>query len=509
MAPELLHVAASACVHLRHSINYSAQALAINTLLDTLIRPNGDVNPSARTCVEWRHDASKAISHIVLGNAPQPGGQWADNPVRASRDIGALSYSEQLSLPGYSFAQHWQCAKGEALPDFSRPTRAEIADYLEYYPTAVGIDGNIRSSTNVTSITRTPYGFHILPLNIHCRSLVLASGIFSIRLPPPTFLSPLVSLRQDTPRGAILVIGSGFTAADIIISAPANRKIIHLFNWDPVNRPSPLKACHGSAYPEYAWVYRQMRHAAEKMPFSGDGAARVPARKQPQKTPSSATQSFSQRDWTNQYEGFANARIVAMAGDGFSDQAASPDEEVYPSRAPLHPQSAESATVHIGRSSFGHRISREIASFHYAVGRRSTLSYLDAPLRAEVLQPAANPHDDDAAVTAAAAEAAQPRAHDFVAAPSLISGTSLRSKIEDQAAAPGSKAAGLELAPGVFAIGSLTGDSLIRFAYGGCCAVAGAIEDAGAKRADAHAAGRNAAMLDEWRKLEHDWWVWA
>lgn len=411
-------------------------------------------------------------------------------------------------------------AKGEPLPDLTRPTRAEIAAYLKQYPAAVEASENIRNSTNVTNIVRTSSGFHITPYNINCRALVLASGIFNIRLPPPRFLSPLTHLSRSARDGAILVIGSGFTAADIIISAPPDRRIIHLFNWDPVNHPSPLKACHGSAYPEYAWIYRQMKQAAEKAPFAKSPKKSVS--KTPRKGPNSATRSFSLRDWSTTYDGFANARILSIAGDSMSDLSNSEDE-AFPS--PLqHAHSTtqsypDSAIIEIGRSSFGHRITRTISSFHYAVGRRSTLSYLSPSLRDEVLAPAYNLPSSRNFDELQTPDHCMPRNRDFASAmgpssrsPELISGSSLRGKIEDLATSTDASAAGLEVAPSVFAIGSLTGDSLVRFAYGGCCAVAGAIQD----RVTTQASGDEASsgtvdgrLMSDWQRLEENWWIWS
>ena len=59
-------------------------------------------------------------------------------------------------------------------------------------------------------------------------------------------------------------------------------------------------------------------------------------------------------------------------------------------------------------------------------------------------------------------------ATDLLARPEelLVTGATLRDKVEK----------GFEVAKGVFVVGSLTGDSLIRFAFGGCCVVAGDIQ---------------------------------
>lgn len=387
-------------------LSYSTQALPINVLLDTLIRPLADTDPEEyKTCVEWRIEAENKVPHVVLGNTAQVGGQWADNPVSASWDIGTLSYAEMLSLPGYSFEEHYKSTRGGVVPDFYRPTRREVASYLATYPEEVGIQDSVYSDVEVGDIRRINAGFHVGSHNITCRHLVLASGIFSKLIPPRPPLRPLYALSRSNASSdaPLLVVGSGFTAADVIISTPANRKIIHIFKWDPENRPSPLRACHPRAYPEYASVYRRMKLAAQQ--FLGPKSVSSPLRTR------KSNPFFAERDWDNFYEGLPNTYIKNVM---VSDDTAFLSLE----------------------TGDGTMMQREISKMEYVIGRRGSLSYLNNSLAGEIL-----------------------RTPDGTADPQpAISGRTLRPKAERN----------LELALDVFAIGSLTGDSLIRFAYGGC-----------------------------------------
>lgn len=387
-------------------LSYSTQALPINVLLDTLVHPRADTDPEEYdTSLEWRLEAERRVSHVVLGNTAQAGGQWADNPVSASWDIGALSYAEMLSLPGYSFEEHHRRVKGGSVPKFHRPTRREVADYLAAYSEEVGIQGSVYTNVKVGEIRRIDAGFHIGSHNITCRHLVLASGIFSRSIPPRPSLRPLYALPRpnvssDAP---LLVVGSGFTAADVIISTPANRKIIHIFKWDPENRPSPLRACHPRAYPEYASVYRRMKLSAKQT--LGSSGVTSPPRKGKSKP------FFAEPDWDNFYQGLPNTYIkdVAIVGD----------------TARLSLETGNGTILH-----------KEVSSMEYVIGRRGSLDYLDNNLATEIL--------------GTLDESKEPQ--------TPISGRTLRSRAERN----------LELAPDVFATGSLTGDSLIRFAYGSC-----------------------------------------
>ena len=383
-------------------LSYSTQALPVNVLLDTLLRPLADTEPgSYRSCVRWRHEPHQAVSHVVLGNTHQAGGQWADNPVAASWDIKALSYAEMLSLPGYSIEDHFKATRNQVLEDFHRPTRREVADYLAAYPFAVGINDSIWMTRTVESIVRTGNGFHILPENIYCKHLVLASGIFSQLVPARPQLQPLLRLpnSSSTAEAPLLVVGSGFTAADIIIANLPKRKIIHIFKWAPEDRPSPLRACHPMAYPEYAGVYRLMKLSAVRT--LGKNSILSPMKK--------SNPFFNSHDWENMYEGLPNTYIREVSVHG------------------------KTATVTLEDAEGGIK-QREVSNLEYVIGRRGSLDYLDRELWSEVLGSIDN----------------EPSAS--------ITGRSLRGKAEQST----------EVAPNVFIIGSLTGDSLIRFAFGGC-----------------------------------------
>lgn len=384
--------------------------MPLNTLLDTLVRPNADTEINPESCVDWLYQPERAIDHVILTDGSDSGGQWVDNPVSTNPDIGTLSYSEMLSLPGYSYAEHYELQNNVPLPELQRPSRAEVADYFAVYPHAVGIQESLFTGAHVNGVSRTHNGFYIGSHGILCKNLVLATGIFSQTITPPPLLSSIT--RLDTPSEALLIVGSGFSAADVIISIPPTRKIVHIFRWAPDIRPSPLRGCHHAAYPEYAGIYRQMKLAA--IASNKPHAASPMMRRK-------SNPFFSHRDWASVYEGLPNAEIVEVRSQG------------------------SSALLRI-RLESGDIIERIVGGLEYVVGRRGNLNYMNPPLRREVLSsPEKFEHDSERV--------------------SLISGRSLRQKVEKD----------FEVAPDVFAIGSLTGDSLVRHAFGGCVAAAGRI----------------------------------
>ncbi|KAF2431489.1 hypothetical protein EJ08DRAFT_659806 [Tothia fuscella] len=409
--PNLLKVTPEAYAHFYSSLRYSTQALPLNTLLDTLIRPNADTEINPESCVTWEHEPDKAVSHIVMSSGDRPGGQWIDNPVEASWDIGTLSYSEMLSLPGYTFKEHHWGRTGSALPELQRPSRSEVADYFAVYPKAVGIENVLYTSNSAGNIMRTHDGFLIGSHGIFCKHLVLATGVFTVSIPPPRLLDQLAKF--DNPDEPLLVIGSGFSAADVIISAPPTRRILHLYHWAPDKKPSPLRGCHHQAYPEYAGIYRQMKLAAMSSRKSASVSSPMARRK--------SNPFFARKDWARLYEGFPNAEVI--------------DVKIEAGAAVLR-ISTEEAEI----------IERSVGSMAYVVGRRGRLEYLDNSLRKEVL---GHTGINEGVTTKG----------------DLISGRTLRSKAE----------VNLEVASNVFITGSLTGDSLIRHSFGSCVFAASAI----------------------------------
>lgn len=169
----------------------------------------------------------------------------------------------------------------------------------------------------------------------------------------------------------------------------------------------------------------------------------------------------SSRDWSTTYEGLPNTSIT--------------DVKIEGATAIITLQRDDPATA---PTSFTRRISR----LDYVVGRRGSLAYLSKPLHREVcghspdpsrshrgLSSFVNPKSNTSTTTssnnnlATETEIESENENECERNPSLphpssISGQSLRARVEDS----------LELCPNVFAIGSLTGDSLIRFAYGSC-----------------------------------------
>lgn len=409
-------------------MSYSSQALPINVLLDTLVRPNADTEiGESKSRIRWERDPARRVDHLVLGDAGKAGGQWAEDAIGANWDcetlrfvpkishypprymterVGSSSYAELLSLPGYSFPDHCKRTHRRAMQDLVRPTRREVAAYYSAYPKAVGISSEVFTSVHAQRVRQLPQGGFELrvshrssstssskTMTIICTHLVLATGIYSHVIPPPPIFASLIhnsnnSYTTNPSAAPLLVVGSGFTAADVMIAAKdAGRKICHIYKWDPTH-PSPLKGCHPQAYPEYAQIYRRMK-------------AVISTANSSLKSPSPPADDG--------YEGFPNARVISASNDG---------------------------RIRI-LTADGDIVERVVGGLKYCVGRRGSLEYLSPELRKAV----------------------------GVVDAGWISGDTMRWRVEED----------LEVVKGVFVVGSLTGDSLVRFGFGGCTYAAGKI----------------------------------
>lgn len=498
--------------HLNSSIRYSSQALPINTLLDTLVRPNADTDPDPISCIDWVKDQSRVISHLVITDEATAGGQWAssafhpagDSAEKArSSDIGTLSYAEQLNLPGYSYGDFFQDTHGEPMGTFERPTKREIAEYLACYPVAAGIDGALMTHSRVVHVERCEYrssnfahsggswsergtaGFLAIVRTssldqlpsvrqIICRHLVLASGTFTHPLLPLPPLAPLLDLSSNSSLSSgvvsapVLVIGSGFSAADAILASPVDQPTLHIFKWDPEERPSPLKGCHYQAYPEYAGVYRRMKMAALK----SSGSSKYAKVTSPLATRKRERNPFEKmRNWDDLYEGLPNAEIIEV-------KAVSPCQDndwtwaQHRNMSDSH-QGARQVVIKI-RLQSGDIVERRVSGLRYVVGRRGTLDYLSNDLRSEVLQDnrtrnGSAPVDQIKPHSTNLKDRFRTNTNSFpqeypANIKNEISGNTFRSRL----ISPDDGSCNLEVAPEVFVIGSLTGDSLIRHALGGC-----------------------------------------
>ncbi|KAK9448402.1 uncharacterized protein V1518DRAFT_441938 [Limtongia smithiae] len=457
-----------------------------NYLLDALAAPDIDINIAdarANSCLSFVHRPEHARDHVVIGSSFMSGGQWAsrDTPSRT------LSYADMLSLPGYSFPEFCRdtgvATDGGEFDPYLRPQRADVAAYYAAYPPQVGIEDSLLLNYTVLSLQRVASQLHphkfiaIIQCNdtgrlhmVTTQAIVLASGVFTHLVPPDPMLYPFfadkpeatvtkppyLALSTTTPsvivspseqkssddeRDTVLIIGSGFSAADAILSVPASRKIVHMFKWDPKSKPSPLRSCHRELYPEYAYLYRLMKSAVG-----------LTVKKSKLDAGDNMVLGFGER-----YEGVPNGTLLEarhgqvkiQLADGSILQRSVAEVKAYIGRIGVISYLSSSLRQEIGID--GDQIWATKMSFRKRIcsraGRWTALS-LDGRAVDEQYYSLTEDMDDDD--------------------DDDDDDTSSKQYITEYAASHG-----FEVADGVFVIGSLVGDSLVRYTLGGCVVVAG------------------------------------
>ncbi|KAA8917195.1 hypothetical protein TRICI_000646 [Trichomonascus ciferrii] len=174
----------------RYASFYSSNMLAVDLLVDTLVAADETEFASNSACkksrILWKQ--CKQVSHKVLGNSPHAGGQWTNiNETDGPEDM-SLSYAEMLSLPEYSYSEFFEEKYHTRLKDYSRPTRRDVSDYYAEYPKRVGIESNFMFNVTVTCVDEAKdncSSFNVTYVNhktgtttsLRASNVVLASGV--------------------------------------------------------------------------------------------------------------------------------------------------------------------------------------------------------------------------------------------------------------------------------------------------------------------------------------------
>lgn len=137
--------------------SFYSSMLPENLLMDVLVAvdESGFISPDMKQSrIKWIYQPQQAIDHIVLGSSSQPGGQWWGRNPDSSQDK-SLSYGEMLSFPTYPFSDFYKESTGHIVSDFYRPTRDEVANYYAQFVSRVGISGNFHNSTVVNYVDKS------------------------------------------------------------------------------------------------------------------------------------------------------------------------------------------------------------------------------------------------------------------------------------------------------------------------------------------------------------------
>ncbi|BFZ54965.1 hypothetical protein PYCC9005_002003 [Savitreella phatthalungensis] len=451
--------------HFPSNETYTTDAWPVNVLADALIAPADGYDVKDFTCVSFGRCDRYARDHVVFGRAGAPGGQWADCAIEADeeREARTLSYREHLGLLGYTYAQYYLDTFGVAMPQSERPKREEVAGYYAAYADRAGVADSLYNGVDVSLVERVHASEYIVHgtcadgevFATRCRKVVFASGLYDEAVRPPPVLERFsarhaIAARldkavqtgsDDLPKSAkadrpVLVIGSGFSAADAVTeNLNRGRRVIHLFKWQTAQYISPLKYCHKSAYPDYADVYRQMKRSAE-------AACDL------------AEKTDEEQLAHEQYVGIADCEVVDVEDEDVSEIEEGSSEPSY------------TVTIESMIRSGGASVSKvQVSAVQVMLGRRANMHFLEPRVRnllnlsslantpAEPSNSLIDIHTQDA-LQAATATAATKRTSAWLAK------NGLRDYLHEHGPA-------LAIDNGeLLCIGSLTGDTLVRFAHG-------------------------------------------
>jgi hypothetical protein len=486
---------------------------------------------SKETRIKWIHDTTFAIPHIILGSSPKPGGQWSSGNTSDDTEEKSLSYAEMLSLPGFSFTEffcsHEKKESSNGMKSFTRPKRGDIANYYDEYSKRMCASySRFLSNTVVTNVdlidlaTPTYMIFYIDKITGNTythttNAVVLASGVFEKPLrtlldqklpsvttpvlttlslpiigqtripiipPPKNFndigsMEPSVIVPTCQPHLAhqtVLIIGTGVSAAETVnrYSKYPNIHIIHMYRWS-LEHPGPLRRFSKETYPEYARIYRLMKRACKQ-----------------------------------------NLETTTVHPDFFSDGS---DYECMPNSCILEMSSCGKVSIKLGT---GEIVNRSVSSIELCTGRSGSLMYLSPT----ICKLAGFLVHDNGSATASSNEVDLNAVNKMSLKPYLVSSkpqsvkeegseivatsSNLATVADNQAREPESTTTSrrnscfsdegdfintpspslassmhedsdgeysLRLGNGLYTIGSLTGESLVRLMLGGCAWVAGDI----------------------------------
>lgn len=487
------------------------------------------------TRIKWVHDNESRISHVILGSSLSPGGQWSSANTPDDNEEKSLSYAEMLSLPGFSFTEFYRSflASQDSLQSFTRPKRGDIAKYYNEYARKLDLLSSFKLGTVVTNVDFSPeqqvytvsYQDISTGLNdtLTAKLVVLASGIFekpvkelsieprhctlfdgsgdyerlieALRLennqpfinethipivPPPenfgdiTCMEPslIVPSCPSSPnaRAAVLVVGSGVSAAEAVNQCAkfSDMQTIHIFRWSESD-PGPLRRFSKETYPEYARVYKLMKQAVKN------------------ETVTEVAPDFMSEGST--YQGMPNSCVLGMSACG--------DVTIQLESGETVTQKVYSIKVCTGRSgslTFLSPTVRSLAGFTdpkdaplsinvEAVSKFSLQPYLFHKRRMPPVEDSNAAMNDtpQPALSMVAETSSTSSCCDEFSVASQSKTSSCASSVmcdgedDDPTCKPCQRVYNLKLCDGMYAVGSLTGETLVRLMLGGCAWVAGDI----------------------------------
>lgn len=288
-------------------------------LFDALTHPDADLGIDTGSLLEWRHDPSRHIPHVVLGKGPV-GGAWQ----MMDGEMQTLSLGNWMQLPDEPFKpwiqrRHAGTAESGGNDMNNRASIQDVRTYYEEYVKSKKIRENFVCDTVVTSVERVLDVCHRIDdesgeqlpcsnkhhdgmfkwevrgyrqianpgsakktqkeFSYRCLHVILATGTYDLpnRLRVtgehlPYVMYTLSDMEKRISSGKIhpnsdpvLIIGAGLSAADAILCARAyGIPVIHLFRRRADDPQVIFGKLPKALYPEYHRVHRMMKGLEEE-----------------------------------------------------------------------------------------------------------------------------------------------------------------------------------------------------------------------------------------------------
>jgi thioredoxin reductase len=232
-------------------------------LMDLLLHPGADAGRAGRSCLALEHRPERAVTHLVAGRG-EAGGSWGRMP----QDMLSLSPGYWMELPGWSLFE-WARSHGRWIDPGARMARSDVSAYYRDFVRHMELAPSFAPGVRITSAGRDEAGWRVEaqaergPARIACRHLVLATGMYDrpkwLKVPGEDL--PFVTHRPPQGgEGSLLVVGSGLSAADAVLSAQhAGRDVVHASIDDP--EATPMAGLAPEIYPEYRELFEAMQGA--------------------------------------------------------------------------------------------------------------------------------------------------------------------------------------------------------------------------------------------------------
>lgn len=243
----------------------------VSVLFDSLQNPDADFGIENSSCLKWVLHPERRVDHVVLGQGAV-GGSW--NQMRDLTDTFTVSFAQWMQLPN---------CRIEDPKSGRRISLGRVAKYYEQYVRDQGLSSFFQNHSLVTALTFNEIkkswkvsGWQKGQGSFEYQSdrVVLATGNSDapnrLNVPGEDLAEVFHSLtdldriladaRNSNSRDAVVVVGSGLTAADAIIACSMHQvPVRHVFRRHPEDPALVFNQLPDNLYPEYHAVHAGMK----------------------------------------------------------------------------------------------------------------------------------------------------------------------------------------------------------------------------------------------------------